>query len=102
MPSETEWEYSYRLGTMTRYYWGDDPDYNMIDDYAVYSGNDPGSTAKVGIKLPNDWNLYDMSGNVWEWVEDYYHDNHISAPCNGYPWLSQTSIYRVLRGDTGS
>ena len=98
MPSESEWEYGCRAGTTTRFYWGDDLSETLIDDYAVYNGNDPDGTAEVGSKLPNSWNLYDMSGNVWEWVEDYYHSNYTGAPTNGDPWLSPTSSTRVLRG----
>ena len=98
LPSESEWEYGCRAGTETRFYWGDDLSETMIDDYAVYYLNDPGGTAEVGTKLPNAWNLYDMSGNVWEWVEDYRHSNYNGAPTNGDPWLSPTSFYRVLRG----
>ena len=98
LPSESEWEYSCRAGTETRFYWDDDLSETLIDDYAVYYLNDPGGTAEVGSKLPNAWNLYDMSGNVYEWVEDYWHSNYTGSPTNGDPWLSPSSSYRVLRG----
>ena len=98
LPSESEWEYACRAGTTTRFYWGDDGNYNDIDRYAVYSSNDPGGTANVGTKLPNSWGLYDMSGNVWEWCEDWYHSDYTNAPSDGSAWLSPSGSYRVYRG----
>ena len=98
LPSESEWEYACRAGTKTRFFWGEDYNYTMIDDHAVYLLNDPSGTADVGTKLPNAWGLFDMSGNVFEWCEDYWHDNYTGASANGDPWLSPISPSRVLRG----
>ena len=98
LPSESEWEYSCRSGTETRYYWGDDPDYSQLGSYAWYNLNSGSQTHEVGTKLPNAWGLYDMSGNVWEWVKDSYHSNYNGAPHDGSAWLSPTSSLRVLRG----
>jgi formylglycine-generating enzyme required for sulfatase activity len=70
LPTEAEWEYACRAGTKARYYWGHDPNYNDIDEYAWYIGNAEGRTHRVGGKKPNAWGLHDMSGNVWEWVSD--------------------------------
>ena len=97
LPSESEWEYACRAGTETRFYWGDDPGYNNIGDYAVYVSNDPSGTAVVGTKQPNAWGLYDMIGNVYEWCEDYYHDSYNGAPADGNAWNDNGSS-RVLRG----
>lgn len=72
LPTETEWEYACRAGTNTRYFWGDDWEYKEIDNYAWYIRNSENRTHRVGQKLPNDWGLYDMCGNVWEWVSDCY------------------------------
>jgi formylglycine-generating enzyme required for sulfatase activity len=102
LPSESEWEYGCRAGTTTRYYWGDDLSYSQIGSYAWYSGNSGSTTHTVGTKQPNSWNLYDMSGNVYEWCEDYWHSNYTGAPTNGSAWLSPSSSFRVLRGGSWS
>jgi formylglycine-generating enzyme required for sulfatase activity len=76
LPTEQEWEYAARAGTTTAYYWGDDP--KQIKDYEWYYENAPNfQYAKIGLKKPNPWGLYDMLGNVAEWTlgqykPDYY------------------------------
>lgn len=79
LPTEAEWEYACRAGSLTRFSWGDDPGYSEIGDYAWYSDNyyldQPVlsmSTHFVGQRDSNNWGLYDMSGNVWEWCNDWY------------------------------
>ena len=98
LPSEAEWEYSCRAGTTTRFYWGDDPNYSQIGGNAWYGGNSDSSTHPVGQKGANDWELHDMSGNVWEWCEDWYHSSYDGAPNDGSAWVTDSSSYRVVRG----
>lgn len=105
LPSEAEWEYAYRAGTDTRYYWGDDLEYERLDEHAWFSGNNgrwgqPDYGPKpVGTKPANPWNLYDMAGNVWEWCADDWFDNHLRAPGDGSARISEPrGASRVIRG----
>ncbi len=97
LPTEAEWEYACRAGTTERFYWGDDPNYTQIEDYAWYSGNNIVNGAKeVATKLSNPWGLFDMSGNVWEWCQDWYSD-YPSTPITD-PIVTNSGNYRVIRG----
>ncbi len=98
LPTEAEWEYACRAGSTTRFYWGDDPDYTLIGAYAWYSGNDsPFATKDVGGKIPNAFGLYDMSGNVDEFVQDWY-DYYPYTPAVTDPAGPATGTKRVFRG----
>ena len=72
LPTESEWEYSARAGTTTRFSFGDDEDYSLLGNYAWYNANSDGKSHPVGGKLVNPWGLYDMYGNVVEFNYDRY------------------------------
>lgn len=117
LPTEAEWEYACRAGTTEDYagvldalaWYGNNSGRQYIDAAEIWrtdqsnygsrilaNGN---QTQPVGTKQPNAWGLYDMHGNVWEWVLDYYHENYNGAPSDGSAWLSDgDSRYRVQRG----
>jgi len=97
LPSESEWEYACRAGTTTKYYTGNDE--SDLDRAGWYDDNSNDQTYPVGRKSPNNFGLYDMHGNVWEWCEDIWHDDYVGAPNDGNPWLNGgNSSFRVLRG----
>jgi sulfatase modifying factor 1 len=70
LPTEAEWEYASRAGSTSAFGVGDDPE--KVKDYAWYDDNADSETSQIGKKKPNAWGLYDMSGNVREWVYDFY------------------------------
>ena len=104
LPTEAEWEYACRAGTTTRFYWGDDPTYVSIDDYAWWDANANSAGQQyahvVGQKLPNAWGLHDMSGNVWDLCEDDWHgSNYTGAPTGGQAWVdAPRGPNRMARG----
>jgi formylglycine-generating enzyme required for sulfatase activity len=95
LPSEAEWEYACRAGTTTRNSFGDSE--SKLGEYAWFKENSGDKTHPVGQKKPNSWGLYDMHGNVWEWVQDTWHDSYEGAPTDGSAWEGFGS-YRVVRG----
>src|SRR5436853_7544725 len=81
LPTEAEWEYACRAGTAGDYA-------GKLDSMMWYGENSGGKTHPVGQKQSNAFGLYDMHGNVWEWCEDWYHENYNGAPTDGSTWLS--------------
>ncbi len=92
--SEAEWEYAARAGSRTRYSFGDD----ILPNQANYGDSGYGKTIAVGSYRSNDFGLYDMHGNVYEWVQDCWNGNYDGAPSDGRAWENRNCSLRVLRG----
>jgi formylglycine-generating enzyme required for sulfatase activity len=86
--TEAEWEYAARAGTTSIYYWGDEIGANNADCIHCGSQWDGKGPAPVGSFSPNKFGLYDMAGNVWQWVEDCYHSSYDKAPSDGSAWMT--------------
>jgi len=97
LPSESEWEYAARAGELTSYAGS-----NLVGDVAWYKNNSASQTHEVCSKRHNGYGLCDMSGNVSEWVEDWYHQGYRGAPSDGSAWSSGGGYVRVLRGGSRS
>jgi len=91
LPSEAEWEYACRAGTVTTRYWGDE------FDPAKANCNGHGTTG-VSAFPGNPWRLRDTLGNVYEWVEDRWHNSYNGAPTDGSAWITGPDAGRVVRG----
>lgn len=100
LPTEAEWEYACRAGTTTAFWWGDNPD--EIEKYEWYADNADFKYQKVGTKKPNPWGLYDMHGNVAEWVLDAYTEDGYQLFKDQMqidPWNVAKTLYpRTARG----
>jgi formylglycine-generating enzyme required for sulfatase activity len=100
LPTESQWEYAARSGAKQEV-WAGTSEESQLGEYAVFINNSGNRTAEVGGKTSNRLGLYDVSGNVWEWVADCWHDNYKDAPPDGSAWLDANGgncQRRVLRG----
>jgi serine/threonine-protein kinase len=99
LPSEAQWEYAAKAGSNTKYGWGKDIDClkARFSQFSGICGNDR-KTSLVKSFTPNEFSLYDMSGNVWEWTQDCWHNNYRGAPHNGSAWANGECDAGVIRG----
>ncbi|KMQ52094.1 protein of unknown function DUF323 [Chitinispirillum alkaliphilum] len=106
LPTEAEWEYACRGGTQTTFFWGNSDEEHIISRYAVWNFNswvlgkgDPlYGPNPVGSKKPNQFGLYDMVGNVWEWCNDWWDKYPISNEID--PTGPDSGLVRIMRGGT--
>lgn len=114
LPSEAQFAYALRGGTTTRYWWGDGTPKDKVENITgsgdrsrngrrwthAFSAYRDGYWGPAPIQsfAPNPFGLYDMSGNVTEWVRDCWHDNYTRAPDDGSAWVNPGCATRVLRG----
>jgi formylglycine-generating enzyme required for sulfatase activity len=96
LPTEAQWEYACRAGSTTLWHFGDDE--AQLVNYAWYSVNSNSRTHQVGLKLPNEFGLYDMHGNVWEWVWDFSSDDFPDPSNLSDPTGAASGSRRVVRG----
>lgn len=96
--SEAEWEYACRAGTTTRFSWGDEAPTPKQANF----GAKVGKTTEVSSYAPNPWGLFNMHGNVWEWVEDCANNTYEGAPEDGSAWTRGDCSLRVQRGGSWS
>ncbi len=114
LPSEAQWEYAVRAGSTSKYFWGENvneacryanvADKKAKEQFSNWSIVDCADgyvfTSPVGVFESNKFGLYDMTGNVWEWLEDVWHDNYNGAPSDGSAWVNGDNRYQwhLLRG----
>ncbi|HTV84355.1 MAG TPA: SUMF1/EgtB/PvdO family nonheme iron enzyme [Dyella sp.] len=114
LPSESEFEYALRGGTTTRYWWGNGTPTNKVENLTgsldrspsgrrwshAFQGYSDGywGPAPVMTFAPNPFGLYDIDGNVSEWMADCWHDNYVRAPTDGSAWVNPGCATRVVRG----
>ncbi|MEM7018056.1 MAG: formylglycine-generating enzyme family protein [Pseudomonadota bacterium] len=106
LPTEAEWEYACRAGSMTGWCCGT---VEHLSDYAWFEQHGGNHTQTVGQKLPNAWGLYDMHGNVWEWTVDWYSaypwdGSHGAIQIHPYhnPFAPESGVIRAVRGGSYS
>lgn len=101
LPTESEWEYAARAGTQMRYWWGDEIGHNNANCDGCRSEWGGKQTAPVGSFEANAFGLHDTAGNVWEWMQDCWHDHYDNMPTDGSAWLEKDDgncTHQVARG----
>lgn len=94
LPREAEWEYACRSGGLDEKYCGG----HSLGDLSRYEANSSSSPQRVGTRFPNGLGIYDMSGNVWEWVEDWYDKGYYQSSPKMNPTGPPAGFYKVSRG----
>lgn len=118
LPTEAEFEYALRAGTQSRYWWGDDSPDSAVENVTgdgdqftdrrqwtvAFRRYEDGfwGPAPVGSLAANPFGLFDMGGNVMEWVQDCWHDSYVRAPDDGSAWVNPGCDRRVIRGASWS
>jgi len=92
LPTESQWEYVAKAGSDSLFFWG-----NNTHEAFLYSAFNKEAIQKIGTKRPNNWGIYDMSGNVWEWCLDSYESTYANLPLNGES-MSKLNDKKVIRG----
>jgi formylglycine-generating enzyme required for sulfatase activity len=96
--TEAEWEYAARAGATTVYFWGDEIGKGNANCVGCGNQQDGNGTAPVGSFAANQFGLYDMAGNAWQWVQDCFHSDYDGAPVDGSAWTSVNCSVNVVRG----
>jgi formylglycine-generating enzyme required for sulfatase activity/class 3 adenylate cyclase len=97
LPTEAEWEYAARGGTRSKFWWGDQPQAAMANCKGCNEPYQSSQPLKVGSFKPNPFGLYDMGGNIHQWVADCWHENYQGAPSDGSAWVESDCLSRVIR-----
>lgn len=102
LPTEAEWEYAARAGTKTAYWWGNSLEMDKANCVGCDTQWGGEQSSKVGQFPANPFGLYDMNGNVGEWLEDCWHNNYLDAPHDGSAWMMKLCAGHVIRGGAWS